>query len=464
MSDVVVIGGGHNGLVAAALLAKAGRTVTVVERGMPGGIAGGAEFHPGYRHAGIWHEDRVRPWVLSELGLDVSLRDRPALVGPDGAALDSPALRAAVDATRPFLLSVLDNAAPEVSEQGSFWPLLKTGLGLRRMGGREMLDVLRVFATAVGDYAEELTEDVRQQALICAEALPGTWMGSRSPLSTAILLIREALAGREVVGGPAALVDSLTTRVPLTAGEVTRIRVEGGTVKGVELADGSAIDAGVVLSAIGPKRTFRLVPPRQVPDLVARDIDHIRTRGIVAKLHLALSAPLEVAGRSVERLSTASHPLDLERSFDAAKHRRLPVRPTLDVRQRTDGAPPGHAVASVVVHGAAHGVHWDEAARAGLLEAALTSLEAVVPDVRDRIEGHQLLTPDDLEAQLGLDGGHLLHGELSPDQMWSLRPLPMLSRHATPIRGLFLGSNGTHPGVGVTGAPGALAAKAVLRA
>jgi len=292
-----------------------------------------------------------------------------------------------------------------------------------------------------------------------------------------VLLLR-ACAGdpaREITGGPAALVDALVSHAAQlgvevrTGATVASIQVEARRSVGVTLADGTPVLGDHVLSAIGPRRTLLdLVHPAQLPDGLETEVLRVRVRGIVAKVHLALSAPLDIAG-GAERFRVGAHPLDWERAFDDAKHRRLPRAPTLDVRLPSVSdpslAPTGHQVASILVHGATHELEggWTGQATAALRDRVLDQLAAHDPAVRDKLVAAEVLTPAALERSFGLEGGHLLHGELALDQLYALRPTPALGQHSTPIAGLTLASSGTHPGLGVSGRSGVLAAQAVMQ-
>ncbi len=481
--DVAVIGGGHNGLAAAAILARAGRSVVLFEaRDVLGGVAAGAEFHTGYRHTGILHDSAGVPPELAEaLGLRGGLRRRPVppvhVAGTD-VVLDGETLSPWtdwVDEVRPFFRGLMMEPAPDLGSEASLWPLLKPALGFRKMGTARMMELLRISPTCVDDWLEEFFEDPVLRAGLGADALWGTWMGPRSPSSTAVLLLRAcAMGDEELVGGPAALIDALTGLVAAAGVEVVKgatveaIPVEGGQVQGVTLADGTRVMADAVLSAIGPRKTLLdLVHPAALPDGLEVQVERIRTRGIIAKIHLGLSAPLAIC-EGAERFRTGAHPHDWERAFDDAKHRRPLRAPALDVRlpSVTDPslAPSGHQVASILVHGVAGDLDggWDDEARAALGQAVLEQLAVHDPEVREKLVAMEILTPADLSARFGLEGGHLFHGELGLDQLHALRPSPDLARHQTPIPGLVLGSMGTHPGLGVSGWSGVLAARALL--
>ena len=494
--DVIVIGAGHNGLTAATMLARRGKKVLVLERReQVGGTAAGETFHPGFSHSGILHDSHhVRPAVVKGLGLSkhgLELRDPPDVqgrtadggrmrlgteasdVGEDAAGLAS--LRAVLDKVSAFASGVLDRPAPEIGADADLLPLAKPAIGLRRLGRKDMMEVLRIGPTCVDDFVAEHLSEPALRAMVCMPALPMAWMGPRSPLSTANLLLGEALSGREVVGGPAALVRALAAAAQAAGVEVrtgtgvSEIRVEDDKVVGVRLEDGTDIAASTVLAAIGPRRALLdLVDPMHLPGLTERALSNVRLRGAVAKIHLALSGPLTFAdGEAVERARLVAHPLDLERAFDDAKYGRLPTRPPpLEVRVLSgEGfATGGGCVASILVFGVPHDLRtgWDDGARQSLFDSALASLERYCPGVRDLLVGHEVLTPADLETRFDLEGGHLAHGEHALDQLYSLRPTPELAQYRTPIEGLWLGSSGCHPGGGITCAPGALAAQAMI--
>ena len=496
--DAIVVGGGHNGLAAAAVLAKGGLHTLVLEaRDAVGGLCGGEEFHPGFRHVGIHHDtDTVRPWVVEALQLGkhgVVLRDRPPLFLPSaegelpqtgilvhddpelaraelGAVGDVEGwkrLRALVTELRPLLAPLLDAPAPRIGRDAPLWPLAKQAIHLRRTGGARLLDVARLATTSAEDWLREYLSDPKLVAGVSLGALIGAWMGPRSPQSAGLVLLRELVGQQEVVGGPAKLVAALAAAatergvVVRTAAAVDGIRVERGAVKGVTLAGGERLDAPIVISALDPRRTLLgLVPAAELPPAVEDEVRAVRVRTTSAKLHLALSGPPTFSCRagSFERVRIVTDPVQVERAFDDAKHGRIPSKPALDVRIVAEPA----TVASVHVFGVPSSPKggWTPEARAELLERTLAALASVVPGIRDTIVGSELLVAADLEERYGASGGHLMHGEHALDQLWIGRPGPRLSGHATPIGGLYHASGGTHPYGGASAASGVMAALA----
>jgi phytoene dehydrogenase-like protein len=475
--DVVIIGGGHNGLVAAATLARSGRRVTVLEgREGFGGVADGL-----LHDTETLSPDVVRELDLTSHGLElqdpapvfVPAREGGGLLLHRDAGLAAEELGSDAGAYRewrdflgrvlPFARTQLDRIAPDVRTAAPLWPLMKTGLAFRRLGKKDIHELLRVGPACVDDYLSEWFTSPLLRTALAAPALHGTFMGTRSPTSTATLLLHEAQVAQEVVGGPTALVEALVRAcraggVELQAGaKVNRIRVEGGRAVGVELDDGSPVDAGIVLSCIGPRRTLLdLVAPEALPVSTAGHIRKVRVRGTLARLNFKLSGPIEYAcrpGFAPERSLVGEHPLDLERAFDHVKHRRMPTDPPLDIRQ-SDG------VASVLVRCAPFELEggWTDERRAELTECVLASLERYAPGIRSLATVTQTLTPSDLAQDYALEGGHEMHGELALDQLGPMRPGLALSRHATSIAGLLCGSAGIHPGGGISGRSGRLAA------
>ena len=481
--DAVVLGADIEGLVAAAALARAGRAVLLLEQGdVIGGVAAGEEFHPGYRSAGVVHEVgclRRKHLGFLELeghGLAWSDGDAwtrlPAAQGADAEALAR--WREFIARVRPWVNELIDSPPPAAAQPAAadLLGLAKTSFSLRRLGERDMFELLRIASLPLADWMGECFEDEALRVALAAPALLGTVLGPRAPGTAALLCLRACLAGPEPLGGPAALADALAAAcrrlgVGMRTGQrVARLRVEAGSVRGVEL-EGESIAATRVLSAWSPGRTLlELVEPRHLPTSLEQVARNWRSRGSVAAIRWALSKPPELP----ERTCTARSLNELEQSADHLKFGTMCEQPWLDVfvpsATQASLAPKGHAVVSALVHGMPHRLEqgWNEDARSRLATAALHELERICPGARETVVATDLLTPIDLERRFGQDGGHLFQGELALDQLWIQRPAPRLSRYATPIEGLYLCGSSSHPGGPFYGGAGALAARALLSA
>lgn len=510
MSDVVVIGAGHNGLVAALRLAQAGRRVQVVERRRDvGGLCAAWEFYPGYRVPGLLHDTTglsrrvVRALGLERFGLELEAEAPPVLAahsGQRGVVLHADAERSReelellhkgdgeayrewrgfLSRIRGLVSGLLEKPPPPLRPRslGEWWSLGRTGLALRRLGKADMLELMRVAPMGASDWLQERFRHALLPAALAAPALTGSFLGPRASGSAAGLLLYESVRAGEVRGGPAALCEALRQALEAAGGEirleaeVAAIPVEGGRVRGVTLEDGVTLEAPVVVACCDPKRALLdLVEPGLLPLRVEEQLRAVRGRGTTALVNLALDGLLVFRDRAGERHGRAvvSDGLDaVERAFDAAKYRRCSERPLLDVSVPSVGdpslAPEGRDVVSILAHSAPYDLEggWNDAARASFGDAVIEVLEGAAPGARQRIAACEVLTPPDLEAAYGLGGGHLHHGEHALDQLLFMRPTPALARYRTPIRGLYLGGSGSHPGGGVTGRPGALAAQAVL--
>ena len=502
MSDrIIIIGGGPNGLTAAGLLAKAGRDVLLLEaRDRFGGMAARETFHEGYIAPGLLHDTRgVRPHVVADLELErFGLRRRehaPAIWAPTtgggGIWLDGDAvrgdvdysdaaryaeLRGFIDKVRPVVARVMDSHP--LSPDANLWSLLKTGWALRRLGARTMMELIRVVPMCVADWMGDHFKSERLASAIALPAVIGAYTGVRSPHTAATLLVQEAMAGAPIAGGGWALVDALVGAAEAQGAVLRRgtqvVSIDGDRdgVTGVTLADGERLLARVVLSTLDPKTTFLgLFGRRRLSVGFVQDLERYRMRGTTAKVHLALSGPLlNDNGAVIEAMRTGDTLDAIERAYDAAKYRRYAEVPALDVTVPSIAdpslCPPGHAVVSIVAHAAAYDLEggWTAAQRDALGDTVIRTLATHCPSLPDRIVDAEVLTPADIEARYGVTGGHVLHGEHAPDQLLFLRPTRECGHYRTPVPRLYLGGAGTHPGGGLTGGPGALAARAILDA
>jgi len=505
--DVIVIGAGPNGLAAAARLAKAGRKVVVIERAaQPGGLSAKREFHPGYAVPGILHDDALTTKkVAQRLDLEthgLRFREKPATFiaekGGPGLLLDADASKASAaiaersrhDADQftlyrsflsriaPAIQAVLADAPPPLSPHGlgEFLDLARRGLVALKLKRHDILELARVAPMCVADFLNEKFQTPALVEALAAPAVASTFSGPWSAGTNTNLLLRECAGGEAIEGGPAALVEALLSAAAAAGAElrldtdVTGIVVRKGAVKGVKLASGDEIESAVVLSSVDPKKTMlSLVAPGTLPITIEDQYRRIRCRGTAAKLHLALSGPLEIGGARRELAQIGGgHVDDLERAFDAIKYRGFSPRPHLEVRVPTVAdpslAPAGHEVVSVLASYALFALEggWTSEAKSAFAEAVIARLEEQAPNVRGRIVASELLTPADLESEFALTGGQLHHGELALDQLLVMRPSPSAARYATSVPGLYLGGAGSHPGGGVRPTAGLLAAEAVL--
>ncbi len=509
----IVIGAGHNGLVCAAYLARAGREVVVLEAADEvGGAAITREFAPGFRVSACAHllnlldAGIARELELERHGLTLAASSLKTIALDqggnhlvlDGAALAGPGLsdaeRAAFaeyDRRMSKFAEVLrrqhDREPPRLGANGlaEAAKAARLGLDIRRLGRTDMREFLRIAGINIYDVLEEQFEHRLLKGALALDAVLGNHLGPRSNNSVLAALHRRS--GR--VGGrrgafalPRGGMGSVTAALAAAAREhgvairtgsrVEQILVEGTAAIGVRLAGGEELRADVVVSGADPKTTLlRLLGARHLEAGFADRISQFRSRGVTAKLHLALAGAPVIPGLTeaqlAERLLIAPDPVYIERAFDHAKYGEFSEHPVLEIvipsLRDPSLAPPGQHVLSAVAQYAPFELRggW-ESGRAAFQERLLATLETVAPGLRQQIVGVELLTPPDIQREFRISGGHWHHGELALDQFLMLRPVPGAARYAMPIAGLYLCSAGTHPGGGVMGNAGRNAARAVL--
>ncbi len=504
--DCIVIGGGHNGLVCATYLARAGRSVLVLEATeRVGGAAVTREFTPGFKVSACAHllhlmpeslirelslgthglrlvADRMPTTALSEDGypLSLDLANPGSLEARSSSdAMTYPTYVALMQRFAATLQPVFETVPPRLGTDS--WrdrmALLRLGLRLRSLGRRDMRELLRIGGMCVQDLLDEYFETPLLKGALGFDAVLGSNFAPRSPGSVFTLLYRmaaAAAAGGTLAlpsGGLGALSDALA-KAAINAGvvirtdaPVARILVRDDRAAGVVLESGESIAAGIVVSNADPKTTFlRLLGPEHLDAGFVRRVTHLRTRGLAAKLHLALDAL--PAFRGLEegalrgRLLVAPSLEYIERAFNHSKYGESSASPTLEITVPSvvdsSLAPAGCHVLSAVVQ-------YVPGASEGFTNRLLDLLEIYAPGLRHHVVAAELLTPEDLERQFRMSGGHWHHAELALDQFLMVRPVPGAAQYRTPLEGLFLCGAGSHPGGGVMGVAGRNAARQAIR-
>ncbi|TPW27435.1 phytoene desaturase family protein [Pararhizobium mangrovi] len=513
--DVIVVGGGHNGLAAAALLAKSGRRVCVLEADDEvGGGARARQLAPKFRTSSLAHvlnrldAELIRTLDLESHGLELGGAPMPTVAlgkgdplilhgayGKTVTGLGEAEGRAWTELRRRLMLQAgvlkpfLARRPPQLDTLtlGEKGVLGGAALSLKRLGKDEMRAFLRMVLMNVADVADECLDDDRLKGLLAFDATLGSHLGPRSPTSLLGLYYRlageiEAKPGAQTVpkGGMGAVVASLASAAERagatlrTKAGVGRILVEAGRAVGVVLEGGETLRALTIVSAMNPRTTMLdLVGARALDIGLVRKLTHIRMKGDVAKLDLALDRPPTFTGVDEDALSgrlvIARSSDDVERAFNPAKYGEFSREPVMEIvlpsLHDPSLAPDGACVLSAVVQYAPYDLKegW-ETGKPKFLEAVLGRLEAHAPGLRESILRSELLTPADIEARYRMPGGHWHHGELQADQMLFSRPVSGMSGYDTPIDGLYLAGAGSHPGGGISGRPAMNAVRHILAA
>jgi phytoene dehydrogenase-like protein len=518
MNRVIIIGAGHNGLVTAYYLAKAGLKPLVLERReMVGGASVTEEFHPGFRCSPLaTSAGPLLPQIINDLQLqkyDVEFI-RPAVqvcALNQGApiCIYDDSKRAACELTKlsakdansysdfvatferigRALRPLLTMTPPDIDgpTKSELWNLGKLGWKIRGLGKKDEYRLFRYGPMAVADLAAEWFDNETLRAVVAAPGIFGAFAGPWSAGTSAPLLLQAAMSGSPisptifVKGGMGVLTQALAKAATdagseiRTNAEVKTIEVKEDRVSGVVLTNGESIPAWTVVSNSDPGVTFtKLLDYAAVtPSFRTRAQNH-RAYGVVAMVHLALSSPPQFAGiDSNEKLSGRIHigpDIDyLERAFDAAKYGDFSPKPFMEVTIPTLNdpslAPSGAHVMSIHAQFAPYKLKngdWDSR-REELGDAIVDALSEDAPNLKELIVGRRVLTPLDLERDFSLTGGHIHHGEMSLDQLFAFRPFIGAAQYRTPVKGLYLCGAGSHPGGGVTGAPGFNASREVIR-
>ncbi len=518
--DAIVIGAGHNGLVAAAYLAKAGRKVLVLERrASVGGFAATEEIYPGYKCTTGAH---LAAGFASEISADLDLNKQgleilpidPLLFAPNpsGAPLFIPRdpARAAEEIGRhstndagkyaPFCTRLKTLAAflrtlyaltlPDKADPGASNPmeLLKIALKFHGLGDKEGYEFLRILPMSMADLLHEWFDNDLLKASLAACSMLGSFVGPRQQGTAFNLLhhqIGESNGALRTAGFVRGGIGNLTAALARAAqrhnaeirtdAEVVRVLTKQSAASAVVLANGEEIAATTVISSTDVKRTFlRLVEPTYLDPHFLLQVQNIRSRGTVAKINFALdslpkfsqqNSPAHLGG-IIQIAPTLDY---LERAADDAKYGRYSKQPFLEITLPSIAdptlSPAGKHIMSVWMQAAPYNLresNWHDQ-RTALGDTVVNLIDEYAPGFKNSILHCQVLTPLDLEQVYGLTGGHPYHAEMALDQVFFMRPVPGWSRYRTPIDHLYLCGSGTHPGGSITGLPGYYAAKVVLK-
>jgi phytoene dehydrogenase-like protein len=520
--DTIIIGGGHNGLVTAAYLARAGRKVLVLERReLLGGCAVTEEIWPGYRVStgayltSLMQERIVRELDLPRHGYQVDAKD-PAFFSafPDGRhffmwqdrtktlaeiakfsrhdAKVYPAYEDQLERISQVVESLLLTTPPQFPPAGigDFIDYLKLAARMRGLSSKDTVALVKIFTQSAADLLDEWFESEQVKVTLATDGVIGANGGPRSP-GTAYILLHHCMGGvaghrglwgfvrggmgtvSEAIAG-AARASGTTIRTNAT---VAQVLVRGGRAKGVVLESGEEIESSTVASNLDPKITFlKLIEEKHLDGEFVAAIRRFRIEGTSCKINLALNGLPEFTaypGAPGPHHKATMHICPsveyVERAWDDAKYGRPSERPLLELTVPTmydpSLAPPGKHIMGIFLQYAPYTLRegtWDEL-REPFGDRVMSLIAEYAPNIRQIVEHRQVLSPLDLERRFGITGGNIFHGEMSLDQMFVMRPVAGWARYRTPIEGLYLCGSGAHPGGGVMGAPGYNCAREMLK-
>ncbi len=518
--DAIIIGGGHNGLVAAAYLAKAGKKVLVLEkRYLVGGASVTEEIFPGFKYTvfsyvvSLLRPDIVRDLRLAQHGLTILPLESTLTPLPNGDALyrdgdhyrtlreiarHSPHDAAAYDDYGRSMLFmakavkyILGIVPPDPT---SYHPqellgLVEMARHFLKLPADQLYLLAKLMTMSSADFLAQWFECEPLKATTSASGIIGTFLGPRSP-GTAYVLLHHYMGEIDgafrawgfAKGGTGGIANAIAraaqafgAEIRVNAG-VAQVLLKNGRAAGVVLENGDELQANLVISALDPKMTFlKLVDPNLLPADLVQAIRAFNARGSSGKVNLALDALPELVckpgpGRHLAGAISISPSVDyLERAYDEAKYGEFSKRPYIDCIIPSvidpDMAPPGKHVMSCFVQYAPYALNggWTDTQREAFGDAVVDTLSEYMPNLKQIILHRQVLTPADIETTIGISQGNIFHGELSLSQLFFLRPAAGWARYRTPIPGYWQCGSGTHPGGGIMGAPGQLAAQEILK-
>jgi phytoene dehydrogenase-like protein len=519
--DVIVIGGGHNGLVNAAYLARAGKKVLVLERRhVLGGAAVTEEVFPGFKFSVCSYVvSLLRPEIIRELdlprhGLEILPLDGTFTPMPNGdylwrvndhaktrreiarhSKVDAEAYdeygKAMIDMAH-FVKPIMNMTPPDPTSLNpkGLKDLLFLGKRFQKLSADDKYNQVQLMTMSAVDFLDQWFETDVLKATMSASGIIGTFLGVRSP-GTAYVLLHHYMGEIDGAfrswglsrGGTGAISNAIAEAARefgaeiRTESAIAKILLKNGQAKGVVLANGDEIHAGVVSSSVDPRLTFmKMVGEEHLPEDFTDDLKRYKYRGSSGKVNLALDGLpdfkcLPGAGPHLRGAVSISPSVEyMERAYDEAKYGRFSRRPYIDmvIPSLTDPsvAPAGKHVMSCFVQYAPYHLKdavWDDHQREAFGDTVVNTLAEYAPNIKDIILHRQVITPLDLEREWGLTEGNIFQGELTLEQLFFLRPAPGWARYQTPIRSLYMCGSATHPGGGIMGAPGKNAAMRILK-
>jgi phytoene dehydrogenase-like protein len=519
--DAIIIGGGHNGLIAAAYLAKAGKKVLVLEkRYLVGGASVTEEIYPGFKYSvfsyvvSLLRPDIVRDLQLPKYGLTILPLESTLTPLPDGDRLyrDGDHYRTMREIARhsprdaeaydeysramyfmakavKYILGIVPPDPTSLNPK-EWMGLADVARHFLNLGEDQLYLLAKLMTMSAADFLDQWFESDPLKATMSASGIIGTYLGPRSP-GTAYVLLHHYMGEIDgafrawgfAKGGTGGIADAIARSAEASGVEircnapVSQVIVKNGRATGVALENGDEIAGDVIVSSLDPKLTFlKMVDPKNLPSDLVEDIRRFNIRGSSGKVNLALDALPEFTcmpgpGRHLAGAISISPSLDyMEQAYDDAKHGDFSRKPYIDAILPSvidpGMAPPGKHVMSCFVQYAPYRLRegeWTDEKREAFGDAVVNALSEYAPNLKNIILHRQVLSPLDIERTIGISQGNIFHGELSLSQLFFLRPAAGYAKYRTPIRSYYQCGSGTHPGGGILGAPGQLAALEILK-